>query len=215
MGLSVWEAAWPQRRAEAGLPVRATPDAAQDVVRAVEDGLGHVQRIADLERRIDGIDADQWDFDERVGCLCQELASELAGLDAEPALAALHARLAEHERRQARRDDLIERLAIAEREVAAIDGDIAAARAELVALVSAAGCQEAAELPQIEPKAGRARALRREIAGIEQQVAQVGEGRFSDLADPMARWTSIASAPLSILKSWRRRATSCAKSVIA
>ena len=181
-GLSAWEAAWPQRRAEAGLPVTASPDAAQEVVRAVDDGLGHVQRITDLERRIAGIDADQRDFDERVGCLCQELASELVGLDAEPALAALHARLAEHERRQARRDDLIERLAIAEREVAAIDGDIAAARAELVALVSAAGCQDAAELPQIETKARRARALRREIAAIEQQVAQVGEGRFSDLA---------------------------------
>ncbi|MGI8557760.1 MAG: AAA family ATPase [Solirubrobacteraceae bacterium] len=181
--LAGWEATWPQRRADAGLPATASPDAAQEIVRAVDDGLGHARRIADLERRIAGIDGDHSEFDARVRSLCEGLAPELVALDAEPALVALHTHLAEHQLREARREDLIERQSIAQGEVAAIENDIAAAQTELEALLSAANCEHADELPQIETKAARARALRREIAEIEQQVAQVGDGRFSQLAD--------------------------------
>ena len=183
-----WEAAWPQRRADAGLPPAASPGAAQEIVRAVDDGLGHAQRIADLERRIAGIDGDQRDFAARVRCLCEGVACDLVALDAEPALIALHARLSDHERLHARREDLIERHAIAESEVAAIESDIAAAQSELEALVDAANCDRADELPQIETKAARACALRREISELEQQVAQVGEGRFTELAEGMTNF---------------------------
>lgn len=183
-----WEAAWPQRRADAGLPPAASPDAAQEIVRAVDDGLGHAHRIADLERRIAGIDGDQRDFAARVRCLCAGVAPDLVALDAEPALIALHARLSDHERLHARREDLIERHAIAESEVAAIENDIAVAQTELEALVDAAKCDHADELPQIETKAARARALRREVAELEQQVAQVGEGRFNELAEGMTNF---------------------------
>ncbi len=34
-----WERMWPRRRAEAGLPDTATPQAAQEIVRAVQGAL--------------------------------------------------------------------------------------------------------------------------------------------------------------------------------
>lgn len=181
--LAEWEAAWPQRRAEAGLPSTATTDAAQEIVRAVDEGLGQAERIADLDRRIAGIDADERDFAGRVRRMCDAFAPDLVALDPEPAVAELHTRATEHVRLESRRNDLIERRAIAEGAVEAIQHDIATAQADLEALVAAAQCEHVDDLPEVETKAARARALRREIAEIEQQVAQVGEGRFRDLAD--------------------------------
>ena len=179
---SAWEDAWPQRRTEAGLPASATPEAAQEIVRAVNDGLGHLERIADLERRIAGIDSNQSEFDARVRHLCEDLAPELLALDAERAASGLHTRLVDHERRHARREGLLERHAAAQDELTATESDSASAQAEIDLLIAAASCKTADELPEIEIRAARARTLRREIAEIEQQVAKVGEARFSDLA---------------------------------
>jgi uncharacterized protein YhaN len=95
---SGWQSAWPQRRTEAGMPATAIPEAAQEIVRAVDDGLGHLKRIADLERRIAGIDSDQDEFETRVRSLCDDLAAALTTLDPGRAAGALHTRLDDHER---------------------------------------------------------------------------------------------------------------------
>jgi uncharacterized protein YhaN len=179
---SAWEDAWPQRRTEAGLPEGATPEAAQEIVRAVNDGLGQLERIADLERRIAGIDSNQSEFEARVAHLCEDLAPDLLALDAQRAASALHTRLADHERRLARREGFLERRDAAQEELAATESESAAAQADMDLLLAAAGCGSVDELPQIETRAARARSLRGEIAEIEQQVAKGGEGRFSDLA---------------------------------
>lgn len=184
---SKWEKTWPQRRAEAGLPATATPDAAQEVVRAVDDGLGQVERIADLERRIDGIDSDRAEFQARVHALCDDLAPDLLALDSERAASALHARLTENERHEALRESLIVQRAGVANELAAIESDIAAARSEIDHMLVAAGCSSD-ELPETETRAARARVLRSEIAELERQVAKVGEGRFSELADGAAEF---------------------------
>ncbi len=180
---SNWEKAWPQRRADAGLPVTATPDAAQEIVRAVDDGLGQLERMADLQRRIAGIDSDQAEFEARVRALCNDLAPELLALDPERAASAVYTRLTEHERRQVRRNSLIEQRAGVADELAAIESDIGAAQSEIDQLLVAAGCGHADDLPEVEARAARARVLRNEISEIEGQVAKVGEGRFGDLAE--------------------------------
>jgi uncharacterized protein YhaN len=180
---SAWETAWPQRRTEAGLPATATPAAAHEIVRAVNDGLGCLERSADLERRIAGIDSDRAEFQTRVRRLCEDLAPDLLALDPERAAGALHTRLADHERRQTRREDLLERRAAVEHDLTAIEAEIATAQAEIDSLLAAAGCDDATELPELEARAARAGVLRGELAEYEQQIAEVGEGRFDDLAE--------------------------------
>ncbi len=179
---SAWEGAWPQRRAEAGLPASATPEAAQEIARAVEDGLGHLKRAADLERRIEGIDNDQSEFDARVRSLCEDLAPQLRALNAERAASGLHKILVDHEQRHAQREALLERRAAAQDELTATQSDSDTAQAEIDSLIATAGCKTADELPEIENRATRARTLRHEISEIEQRVTEFGEGRFSDLA---------------------------------
>lgn len=178
-----WEKRWPARRAEAGLPDSATPEAAQEIVRAIEDGLSQLERTTALERRIAGIGKDQAGFAARVRGLCMQLAPELATLHPEQAASELHTRLTGDERRLAKREGLTRQRAALASELTVLGGDIATAQAEIGALLSAAGCEDAGELPEIETRAARANALRDEIAEIERQVAKAGDGRFSELAE--------------------------------
>ncbi len=183
---SGWEDAWPERRAQAGLPASATPDGAQEIARAVDEGLAHLKRIADLERRIAGIDADRASFEDRVRRLCEDSSPELTALDAQRAAGVLGAKLTEHEDRLRRCRSLSEQRQSMEEELAATEIAVGVAKSEIDALIAAAGAEHAGELPRIEARAARAGALREEIAEIERQVAQVGEGRFAELAQGMA-----------------------------
>jgi uncharacterized protein YhaN len=177
-----WHWAWPQRRLEAGLPETATPDSAQEIARAIDEGLAQQEKVADLERRIAGIDADRAEFEAAVEKLCADLAPELAGLEALRAAAELHVRLTEHERSRERRDGLIEQRASKAEDVAALENDIAEAEAVIEGLVVLAGANGRTELPSVEAQVERARQLRTEIEQTEAQVAEGGEGRFVDLA---------------------------------
>jgi len=179
---AAWVEAWPRRRDEAGLPTPATPDAAQEMARAIDDGLGQLAKVADLERRIAGIDADRDEFDGAVNALCADLAPDLRALSPLRAVALLDARLVEHESARTRRDALRAQRVTQAEEVAALERAIASAQAEIDQLVAVAGAADASELPAVEGRAARARVLRGEIEAAERQVADVGEGRFSHLA---------------------------------
>jgi uncharacterized protein YhaN len=178
-----WEKRWPARRAEAGLPDTATPQAAQEIVRAVQDGLSQLERTTALERRKAGTGKDRAEFAARVRGLCEEVAPELATLHPEQAASELHTRLTGDERRLAKREGLTGQRAALASELTVLGGDIATAQAEIGALLAAAGTEDAGELPEIETRAARAKALQDEIAEIERQVAKAGDGRFSELAE--------------------------------
>lgn len=178
-----WQELWPQRRSDAGLPSAATPDAAQEIVRAVEEGLGELRRMHDLKRRVAGIDTDQVEFAADVRRLCEAVAPDLAAVDAEQAVGALHRRLSENERSVERREALIEQQAGANAELAAIESDMAAADSEVAALVAAAGADVAEELPDIERRTLAASTLRDEIAELERQITDVGDGHFDELSE--------------------------------
>jgi uncharacterized protein YhaN len=177
-----WEAAWPIRRADAGLPSTATPAAAQEIVRAIDDGLGQLAWVADLERRIAGIDDDQADFAASVCTLCSDLAPDLVPLEPLRAAPALHARLAKQESAQARRETLLAQRTTQADERTVIEGEITDAQAEIDALLAVAGANDPHELPELEARAARARVLRKEVEEAEEQAATVGEGRFAELA---------------------------------
>ena len=142
-----WERMWPQRRAAAGLPDTATPQAAQEIIRAVQEGLALHSRKQDLERRIAGIDADQEEFQNDVRAICADVARELGSLEPERAAGMLHARLVEHEQAIERRKSLTTQHRDGMKEFEAIESEIALARAEIAAMLTTAGVQSVDELP--------------------------------------------------------------------
>jgi uncharacterized protein YhaN len=177
-----WGAAWPERLQESGLPAGTDPEAAQEIVRTVSEALSQARTIENLKRRIAGIDSDREGFERRAAELCAALAPELSELDAERGVSVLHARLSEHERERERLKGLGAQKVGAEAALAKVEDEIATAEALLGALLAAAGAEEVEQLPVIEQRSERARELRKEIAAIEQQVTEAGEGRFEELA---------------------------------
>jgi uncharacterized protein YhaN len=177
-----WEDSWPERREAAGLPTGATPEAAQEIVRAVDEALSQIKRVDEHKRRIDGIDRDQRDFDTRVAGLCADLASDLDGLESQRAATQLMSRLNAALQARDKRKELQKRLVRATSELEQAETELSEVNGELDALLSAAGCEDVEKLPEIEQLAARARELREKLAQQEDQVAQVGEGRFDALA---------------------------------
>lgn len=72
-----WTSAWPERCEHAGLPAGAQPERAQELIRAIKEGLGHVDHIATLETRVAGIDRDNEALFNQVARLCDYVASDL------------------------------------------------------------------------------------------------------------------------------------------
>jgi uncharacterized protein YhaN len=178
-----WEDSWPERREAAGLPTSATPEAAQEIVRAVDEALSQIKRVDEHKRRIDGIDRDQKDFDTRVAGLCADLlASDLGGPESQRAATQLISRLNAALHARDKLKELQERLVGATGDLEQAEAELGEANGELDALLSAADCEDVEKLPEIEQRAARARELREKLAQQEDQVAQVGEGRFDELA---------------------------------
>jgi uncharacterized protein YhaN len=173
---------WPARLEEAGLPAGSSPEAAQEIVRSVEEGLAQIDRVADLERRIAGIDADRDAFEKQVGTLRELLGSELDELEAPRVADVLQRRLREAEGRSAEREGLREQREAALAALSQAQAEIAAAESTLAALVVVAGCESVEELPGVEERWARAQELRAELREIERQVIEAGEGKFAELA---------------------------------
>jgi uncharacterized protein YhaN len=177
-----WNDAWPERREAAGLPAGATPEAAQEIVRAVDEALSQIKRADEHKRRIAGIDRDQHNFDTRVKDLCADLAADLAELEPQRATTQLISRLNAATAAREKDVELNERLAKSRDELEKAEVELDEAQGQLDALLSAANCSDVEQLPEIERRAARARELRETLRQQEEEVAQVGEGRFDELA---------------------------------
>jgi uncharacterized protein YhaN len=176
-----WQRDWPDRRAASGLPPTARPRSAHETLRIIQEALAQSDRIADLTRRLDGIDRDREAFDEGVHELCQALAPDLVAVASERATIKLAGRLSDAQQLKTERERVVERLRDAQAEVERIDGEVERATASLAELCALADCATADELAVIEQKAARRTALQHEIGELERRIAEVGEGPFAEL----------------------------------
>lgn len=180
--LAGWTEGWPEILDAVGLPPRTTPEVAMRISRAIAEGLDQRQKQQELERRIAGIERDTSEYAEKVGLLVAELAPDLA--DREPGRAAslLGERLQESRSLEAARTALVRRLPEVEEEVEASVKAILAAKEAIAVVLTAAGCEDLAALPEIEEKSAEAGRLRDEMADLERRVVELGEGRFDELS---------------------------------
>lgn len=185
---SAWEASWPSVLDAVGLPSSTTPEDAQEIARAVSEGLEQLARQRELERRIAGIDRDHDAYSERVKRLAIAIAPDLQ--DTEPQLAAgqLMQRLTASEAALASRDALADQNAKANDQLTMAEAELAQAKDEIAALQLAAGCEEVEQLPELEERAGQVQDLRRDLHELEEQIVKLGEARFDALAAEVAEF---------------------------
>jgi uncharacterized protein YhaN len=180
--LASWNEEWPDVLVAVGLPEQTTPEVAMTISRSVSEGLEHLGRRQELERRIVGIDRDRSAYAASVEILVADLAEELEGSEPTKAAALLGSRLDKSLEEAAVRKTLIGQRESLDEEAMSAEESLLAARQEIEVVLSAAGCEELGDLPELEDRSAEARDLRRQLGELEERAVEAGEGRFDELA---------------------------------
>ena len=181
--MDAWDAAWPLQRQAAGLPGHCAPEDAQELVRNMGDGLAAQRSIEGLQARLDGIDRDREELQQRLDGQLAVVAPDLLGQELWQAVAVLKDRRAKQERNHEKREELRRRRA--EADAAAVQAERAAdnAHAELTQLCRMAGCDSADELPGMERRCQAAAELDRELRELERRIVERGRDSLDALTE--------------------------------
>ena len=184
--LQQWEQAWPGCLDATGLPEGTAPGQARELARIISEGLAAQRQIDQLQSRIDGIDRDRRQLADRLQELLAEVATDLAGRDAWQAAAVVKDRLADQGRRQAKHDELKERLSEADAVITIASQVCADAEGELEQMRLSGGCVAVEDLPAVEDRYQAAGELDRQILASAQQIEQRGRDTLQNLTERTA-----------------------------
>jgi len=129
-----------------------------------------------LQKRIQGIDRDAKSFTDGVSGLAHAVAPDLAGLPPEDIALKLHARLTESRESRTRCDTLERQLASEKRHLENARKTAAEIETRLARMCEEAGCGDYRDLPGIEQRSEKRRALEAELKSIEQRLLALSAG---------------------------------------
>lgn len=174
--LASWQREWRSAVAPLGLPETARPEQALALLGALAELTLQREKLADMERRVLGIQRDIGLFAGKVRELTEVFAPELTALS--PPEAAL--RLLEQHRKASdaarERQSVEAELRRYQRELAEAEARRHQQRAALAELCREAGVAQVSELLDLEERAARARALDAEIEQLDARLSEIGEG---------------------------------------
>ncbi|HYQ17799.1 MAG TPA: AAA family ATPase, partial [Polyangiaceae bacterium] len=174
--LSAWRGEWQKAVAPLGLSESARPEQALALLGGLADLTAQREKLADMERRVVGIQRDIGIFADKVRDLTEGFAPELSALP--PPEAAL--RLLEQHRKAhdaARERSAVEaELSRNKRELGEAEARRNEQRAALGELCREAGVTQVSELVELEQRVERARALDTEIEQLDTRLAEICEG---------------------------------------
>jgi uncharacterized protein YhaN len=174
--MAEWRREWRECLAALKRPPAETPAAVEKAIALIEEVHREHEKLAELERRICGIKRNIADFAARVADVAGAVAPDLVHQPAEAAAAELRRRLAGNREIAARRAGLRgqERDARAKLAEASVRHARAAATLEALRREIGGGCEE--EIADRIARAERRRTAEAELHGIEQKLAEIGDG---------------------------------------
>jgi uncharacterized protein YhaN len=193
--LESWRVSWAEAVRDLGLPKEALPGEAIQIYDRLRELFGRLRAAADLDRRIAGMDHDTAAVQSAVRDLAARVAPDLVDRPVEPAVLQLAARLTEARRQVARLTEMDRRVRDLDGEIQEA-GDTAQAREERLAeLRREAGAEDDAGLDEAERRSAEALRLDGEVARVEEQLLQEGEGATLDELEREAGETDALSLP--------------------
>ena len=182
--LDRWQTAWRAALEPVGLQADTSPAQALAVLEELKFFSDKIREARTLQRRMAGIDRDGAEFSEGVAQLTAAVAPDLAGAPADQATAELYSRLSQARTAMARRQELEGQR---RREAAGLEDARRRASEQsdlLERMCAEAGCRSVAELPAVEARTERRRALEAELQALEGQLRTLSGG--TPLADFVA-----------------------------
>jgi len=174
--LERWRTHWQAAVSPLGLSAEARPEEADAVMEEIRTLFEKLRDAETLQKRIQGIDRDAKSFADGVSGLAHAVAPDLAGLPPEDIALKLHARLTESRESRTRCDTLERQLASEKRHLENARKTAAEIETRLARMCEEAGCGDYRDLPGIEQRSEKRRALEAELKSIEQRLLALSAG---------------------------------------
>ncbi len=174
--LEEWREDWKRAVKALGLSADSKPSEATDALGQLADFFARIDDAEEVGKRIFAIDKDAEEFEEEVRAFAERVAPDLAVLPAEEIVVKLNAALTRAREDDARMKNLRKQIQTVETEIAEAEATIEAMEKRLAELRKAAGCQRNEELEQAEERSDEHHELKQDLADIEDQLLQEGEG---------------------------------------
>ncbi len=174
--LEQWRGQWADAVAVLGLDRDAAVGEASTVLESFEELWNLVEAAANLQQRIQGIDADARAYEDEVRKLLAEVAAPWLDRPVELAIEQLHERLAEASREKAKRDEWQKQLAEQQENDEQARSSIQQLEKQRNRLCQQAGCASPEEMPEAEQQSAQRKDCQRELQSVEHQLVELAAG---------------------------------------
>lgn len=171
-----WKGLWAEAVKGLGLASDALPSEATNVIENIAAIFTKQGEAEKLDKRIHAIDVDAVAFRDQVGKMVENVAPEITKMSTDEAVIRLNSLLSESRSLKSRRQQIEEQLQQACQEIRESDATIQAMNERLDVLCKEARCNSHAELEVAERMSAEYRQLRQEMAGVEKEILEAGEG---------------------------------------
>ncbi|MCF8142705.1 MAG: AAA family ATPase [Deltaproteobacteria bacterium] len=175
--LEEWSADWARAVSRLGFSKDALPDEVNDFVLALDDVFVELEKAKEKQQRIDAMQKNHVAYGREVADAVAKLAPDLKDLEPEPAVMALHGRLAgDKERRQEYR--LLEEDKRKKHAALSKEQEKLAGLEEAIRLLCMDACTNTADnLPDIEKRAARKTNLEGRLGTINERLMELASGQ--------------------------------------
>ncbi len=178
--LRQWNLSWKDAVKDLGLPATTKPDVANTFLDKIQDLFSKTDEKNKLNQRIQGIERDSKQFEERVRAIAEEVSPDLIGQGTEKTASELNARLLKAQRDSATKEVLRSQYTERDKELYEARETIRAMTAVLDEMCRMAGCSSPEELEGIEVVSAEARALDDTISDMKERLLEFTAGATID-----------------------------------
>jgi uncharacterized protein YhaN len=174
--LNEWQAGWAKALSPLGLSPEVGPMEVIEFIETLQTCFDQLKEAGDLQKRIDGIDRDNRDFQKEVGHLVGMLAPELEKSEVVHAVSELQAKLNRARQDQAVLKQLLEEIETLENKILQARIALKTHEAQAASLLRAAHCEKEEDLDQAEERSNEYVEFKGKLSDVESTLAQIGEG---------------------------------------
>ncbi|MCZ6776632.1 MAG: AAA family ATPase [Ignavibacteria bacterium] len=174
--LDEWNRQWKEVIKNVDLESDVLPSEAAEMIEKLRELFAKKNDMEKLQIRIQAIDEDAESFKSQVGNMAANVAPEFVNLSAEEAVVRLNTMLSESRTNQSRRQQIQEQLQQAQQDIKDSETSIQAMTKQLDALCVEAQCDAHTDLEEAERRSADHRQKKEELANIEQEILDSGEG---------------------------------------
>lgn len=171
-----WQIDWAKSLTPLHLPPETPPETARNVLNDLEQVLNKVDRVKGLRHRVALMQKEAKKFRRDVAALMQKIAPDLVESTPEQGVPELSNRLSQAEKDLARSEQLQQRLNVEKQRLAEAIQALQNANTHLEALLEQAHCNKLADLEAAEQASLHKKEVQQQLAQIEQQLLEQGEG---------------------------------------